>query len=51
MLQDLIMELLTAGDKEEKEKAYQRLERVGIDCKTADELAAHFYQKGGSDSD
>ncbi len=50
MLQDLIMELLTAVDEDDKEKAYQRLERVGIDRKTADEMAAHYY-KGGAESD
>ena len=31
MLFDLIMDLLTAGDQGEKERAYRRFERVGID--------------------
>lgn len=50
MLQDLIMELLTAADEGEKKEAYRRLERVGIDRKTADEMAAHYY-KGGTKND
>lgn len=50
MLEDLIMELLTAADEDEKKEAYRRLEQVGIDKKTADEMAAHYY-KGGVESD
>lgn len=50
MLEDLIMELLTAADEDEKKEAYRRLELVGIDKKTADEMAAHYY-KGGAEND
>lgn len=42
MLFDLIMDLLTAGDKREKERAYKRLERIGVDRATADVIAAEF---------
>ena len=31
MMFDLIMDLLTAGDQREKERAYRRFERMGID--------------------
>ena len=48
MLFDLIMDLLTAGDRVEKERAYRRFERVGIDRMCADNMAAEFYKpKGG----
>ena len=46
MLYELIMLLLTAGDAEEKEKAYRKLERVGVDRRTADVMAEEYY-KGG----
>lgn len=45
MLQDMIFDLLTAGDKKEKEKAYRRLERIGVDRATADSIASEFYKK------
>ncbi len=48
MLQDLIMELLTAVDEDDKEDAYRRLEQVGVDRKTADEMAAHYYEGGAT---
>lgn len=44
MLEDLIIALLIAGDKKEKERAYRKLERVGIDRVTADMIAAEYYQ-------
>ena len=47
MLFELIMDLLTAGDAREKEKIYRRLERVGVDRRTADALAAEFYKEQG----
>jgi hypothetical protein len=45
MLQDLIMDLLTAGDEKDKERAYRRLERVGVDRKTADVMAAGYCKE------
>lgn len=50
MLFDLIMDLLTAGDAKEKEKAYRRLEKVGMDRMTADTLAKEFYKEWGAES-
>lgn len=47
MLFELIMDLLTAGDAREKERAYRRLERVGVDRRTADALAAEFCKEQG----
>lgn len=47
MLMDLIMDLLEASTKKEKEQAYRRLERVGVDKKTADIMAAEFYKEQG----
>jgi len=47
MMFDLLMELLTAGDAKEKERAYRRLEQVGVDKMTADEMAAEFYKEWG----
>lgn len=44
MLFDLIMDLLTAGDQGEKERAYRRFERMGIDQMCADNMAAEFYK-------
>lgn len=44
MLEDLIIALLIAGDKKEKERAYRNLERVGVDRTTADMIAAEYYQ-------
>lgn len=46
MLMDLVMELVTASCKEEKEKAYRRLEKVGVDRRTADVMAAEFTKEG-----
>lgn len=45
MLFDLIMDLLTAGDQKEKERAYRRLEKFGVDRRTADVMAAEFYKE------
>lgn len=44
MLEDLIIALLIAGDKREKERAYRNLERVGVDRATAEVIAAEYYQ-------
>ncbi len=49
MLSDLIMELVTATDNHDKERAYRRLERVGVDRISADVMALEFSgeTKGG----
>lgn len=44
MLEDLIIALLIASNKREKERAYRNLERVGVDRVTADVIAAEYYQ-------
>ena len=46
MLQELLMDLVTATDPKEKEKAYRRLERIGVDRLTAKVLEKEF-QEGG----
>lgn len=38
------MDLVQAVDPKEKERAYRRLERVGVDRITADVMAAEFYK-------
>lgn len=43
MIMELVMNLVTAADPQDKERAYRRLERVGVDRKTADAMAAEFY--------
>lgn len=40
------MDLVTATDPKEKEKAYRRLERIGVDRLTAKVLEKEF-QEGG----
>ena len=42
MLMDLVMDLVIAVDPKEKERAYKRLERVGVDRATADVMASEF---------
>lgn len=42
MLNDLIMDLRAANTAAEKEKAYRRLEQVGMDRMTADIVAAEM---------
>ena len=49
MLMDLVMDLVQAVAPEEKEKAYRRLERVGVDRITADVMAAEFYKEDKKD--
>lgn len=44
MLEDLIIALLIAWDRKEKERAYRNLERVGVDRATADAMAAEYYE-------
>lgn len=44
MLGELIIALLTAGDQKEKERAYRKLERVGVDRHAADLMAAEYYK-------
>lgn len=46
MLMDLVMELVEAVDPKDKEKAYRKLEKVGVDRRTADVMAAEFYKEG-----
>jgi len=48
MLQELIINLLSAGDKKEKEKAYRQLEKVGVDRRTADVLAHEMIAGQGA---
>lgn len=48
MLQDLIMNLLSAGDKKEKERAYKQLEKVGVDRRTADVIAHEMMDGQGA---
>ena len=45
MLMDLVMALVEAVDPKDKEKAYRKLERVGVDRITADAMAAEFYEE------
>ena len=42
MLMDLVMNLLTAVEPQEKERAYRNLEHVGVDRRTADVMASEF---------
>lgn len=44
MLMELVMDLVEAVDPQDKERAYRRLERVGVDRATADIMAAEFYK-------
>ena len=44
MLMDLVMNLVIASDKKEKEKAYRALEKVGVDRRTANVMAKEFYE-------
>jgi hypothetical protein len=43
MLMDLVMELVTATDPKDKERAYRKLEKVGVDRTTADVMAAGVW--------
>ena len=45
MLMELVMALVEAVDPAEKEKAYRRLEKVGVDRRTADVMGAEFYKE------
>ncbi|MGN9098507.1 hypothetical protein [Flintibacter porci] len=47
MLGELVMDLLTAADPKDKERAYRRFEKVGVDRRTADLMAAEFYKEQG----
>lgn len=49
MLGELVMDLLTAADPKDKERAYRRLEKVGVDRRTADLMAAEFYKEQGGE--
>ena len=48
MLQDLIMNLLSAGDKKEKEKDYKRLEKIGVDSATANAIDNEMMKEQGA---
>lgn len=43
MLMDLVMELVTAADAPDKERAYRNLEKAGVDRRTADMMAAELW--------
>ena len=45
MLMDLVMALVEAVDPKDKEKVYRKLEKVGVDRRTADVMAAEFYKE------
>lgn len=49
MLTDLVMELVTAADPKDRERAYRNLEKAGIDRRAADEMAAEFTGKEGDE--
>lgn len=40
MLYDLLVDLICASTPQDKERAYRRLERIGVDRVTANTLAA-----------
>ena len=42
MLLEMVMDLVTASDPEDKERAYRQLEKAGVDRRTADVMAAEF---------
>ena len=42
---DLVMELVTATNPDDREVAYRNLEKAGIDRRAADEMAAEFTGK------
>ena len=44
MMQEMIIDLLSVGDKKEKEKVYRRLERIGVDRVAADKMASELYK-------
>ena len=44
-MMNLVMALVEAVDPQDKERAYRRLERVGVDRATADIMAAEFYKE------
>ena len=43
-LMQLVMDLAEAKTRKEKEKAYSRLRRVGVDQMTADLMAYHIWE-------
>lgn len=51
MMCELIMDLLTFGDPKEKERIYRRLERIGVDRKTANMMATEIYSGWGGGND
>lgn len=42
MLYELLLDLICASTQKDKERAYKRLERVGVDRATANVLAAEI---------
>lgn len=51
MLSDLIMNLVTASDPKDKEKAYRMLERVGVDRRSADAIVKECYSTDREESE
>ena len=47
MLMELVMQLVSAADPSDKERAYRSIERSGVDRGTADAMAEDF-RKGGT---
>ena len=46
MLQELLIELVSATDAKEKERVYRKLERIGVDRLTAKVLEKEFLPGG-----
>lgn len=42
MLNEYIMELVTASEAKDRERTYRKLERIGVDRASADEMASYF---------
>lgn len=42
---EMLVDLITASTKKDKERAYARLERVGVDRMTANVLAKGIYSE------
>lgn len=47
---EMVMDLVTATDPKDRERAYRNLEKVGVDRQTADEMAAEFTGKEEKES-
>ena len=51
MLQDLIMELVCAVDNDDKELAYKKLEKIGVDRITANDIVKEFGKEKFDDAE